>query len=143
MLYHKPVFLAAAPLVTCQSGVATMQDSGAPLSPNSPGWKQEPHDVASSLGASVTFRCITTLTYRSISWTVNQQVVSGSSSKLQLHDSNKVAIYGPLSRSDEGVLIGCRVRTSFGLLPSHVGKITIKGEYEFIDLNYSVPSNLI
>lgn len=108
--------------------MALLVDSRIPKSCSSPGWREAPHDVTVVLGSHITFRCRTALYHTQVLWTHNGKtvVVAGPPTKFTLSDSNRTASYGPVEKGDEGATIGCEVKTPYGLLPSHVGKITIK-----------------
>ena len=112
-----------------------LQDTRVPRTSSSPGWVHMPQDVTVSVGGHATFRCYTALYYDRITWTHNGNTVDASFDKLKQHHSGKIAVYGPVDSSDEGALIGCRVHSSYGLLPSHVAKITTKCEYSISTFN--------
>ena len=115
-----------ASLVSCGMDMAGMVDFPVSLSPSSPGWSVTPQDVAVELGGYGTFRCHTLLRHTYIYWTRNgKTVVFAGTSKLLLSDSNRTLTYGPVETGDEAT-IGCVVDTPYGLLPSQVGKVSIK-----------------
>lgn len=115
-------------LASCGEDMGVMEATHIPVSASSPGWSEMPHDVAVELGGSVIIRCHTLLLYSRIYWMHNGKTVVVPSSKFAFSDSNRTLTYGPVESGDEA-LIGCVVDTPFGLLPSEVGKITIKCKY--------------
>ena len=114
--------------MNCELGEQFFAGSRIPDSCSSPGWKIAPQDVIAVLGGNVTFRCHTVLHFSLLLWTQNGKMleVSSPSSKFSLSDHNRTLSYGPVGPGDDDWIIGCTVKTPFGLLPSPVGKITIK-----------------
>ncbi len=111
----------------CQLDISALEDTRAPVHSSSPGWADQPKDATVGIGDFATFRCFTRLYSSQVTWVINNRTVDSSSAKFKLHDSDRIAVYGPVEESDDGALISCRVHSYYSLLPSQVARITIKG----------------
>lgn len=107
---------------------------------SSPGWLNQPQDVAILEGGSITFYCRNSIAHTVIRWLKDgKTVTSASTSKLRISQDRRSASYGPVAVEDDDVSIGCEVDTvHYGTLPSQMGKIKV-----YCELNNSLkPSNV-
>ena len=51
-------------------------------------------------------------------------------SKAMIYHGNSSLRYGPIEDDDDGLSLGCEVTTEYGILPSAIGRITLKSTLE-------------
>ena len=76
-----------------------------------------------SVGSYISFVCHSSVPHRQTVWLREGVELIGE--KVHLSRGNMSLRYGPVSIEDHGRTIGCDVKTSYGDLPSPVGKITV------------------
>ena len=116
-----------------------LSTSHVPDQSSSPGWSEVPGDVSVSLGSHVTFKCRTFLQHTETIWLQNGQLISSQNSTKKVISPDNITItYGPVEVEDNGISIGCEVKTTYGLLPSHVGKIAVHCKHKFLSITFGI-----
>lgn len=95
---------------------------------SSPGWREAPYDVSILIGALVKFNCRTFLYHTEVSWMMGGHVVGSQHPNLSISSDSTSVTYGPVGVGDDGLVIGCEVKSLYGNLPSPVGKISVHCE---------------
>ena len=101
-----------------------------PIHSSSPGWIEAPSDVSVLIGALVRFNCRTYIFHTETSWIVGGPGgIAHNHPKLSTSSDNVTATFGPIGVEDDGLAIGCEVKSLYGILPSRMGKITVHCEF--------------
>jgi len=108
--------------------LSTLTELGRPAGCDSPGWRDAPYDISTLIGSYVHFNCRTSIPHTAMLWMYNGRLSNGSSSRITLSHHNTTLRYGPVSSEDNDISIGCEVMTTYGPLPSPLGRISIMGE---------------
>lgn len=107
--------------------MSTLTELGRPTACSSPGWRSAPYDISTLIGSYVNFNCRSSIPHSETIWLYNGKRMDMTRGTLSR--DNATLRYGPITKSDRDVAIGCEVMTHFGLMPSRQGKIAVMGEY--------------
>ena len=105
-----------------------LKDTRIPTRCGSPGWTAQPHDTSVLVGSYVYFNCRSSFPHKDTVWFHQGKKIDGSYSsahRFRVYNGKKSLKFGPVRAEDNGAVIGCTAMTSYGPLPSKVGKITV------------------
>ena len=100
---------------------------------SSPGWKETPQDTTTVVGSYVHFNCRSSLSHKATVWLLDGREIKGTSplaDRIKIYNRNASLKFGPVKASDNGLVFGCKVTTSYGPLPSKTGRITVMSKLQ-------------
>lgn len=112
-----------------------LKDTRIPTKCSSPGWKAQPRDVSVVVGSYVQFNCWSSYPHKDTIWFRQGKKIDSSDYRFRIYNGKKSLQFGPVKAEDHGVVIGCEVVTSYGPLPSKVGKIIVLSKLAIILLS--------
>lgn len=105
-----------------------LKDVRVPTKCSSPGWKAQPHDNSVVVGSYVHFKCRSSFSHKDTIWFHQGKKIDWDyplGYRFRIYNGKYSLKFGPVRAEDHGTVIGCEAMTSYGPLPSKVGKITV------------------
>ena len=108
--------------------LSELDNARIPTKCSSPGWRASPHDITTNIGSYVYFNCRSSIHHKGTAWLHGGREIGRGShlaNRIKIYNGNTSLQFGPVTADDNGLVIGCEVKTTYGLLPSKVGKIAV------------------